>query len=255
MEMLLKGMLTGFILVVPGMSGGTLLLLLGLYEKLMRDLSRLRIWPWLPFIAGAAAGILINGAAFSWLLQAYAPFVTAFLLGSMLASVRAVMGGNFRPNWRRIGLLALGAAIGLLLAGQPLAPAEGRASPSPGLIFIAGALGCATMILPGVAGSSVLLMLGVYDDMLAALGRLDWLLLSVFIVGAAVGAFGLSNALDNLFARHRASISWLFSGLILGSARMLIPAAWVHPAGQVFLGLAGFVLVWWWGGKKQLTGQ
>jgi putative membrane protein len=237
MQMVFKGIITGIIIILPGMSGGTLLLLLGLYEKLVADLSRLRILPWLPFVAGAAGGILVSGAAFSW------------LLGCILASIRAVLGEHYRPNYRRVLLFLLGAAIGFILAGEPMSMVEDTVRPGIGLLLIGGALACAAMILPGVPGSSVLIIMGIYDDMLQALADFDWRVLMVFVLGAAIGAFGLSNALDNIYSRYRASISWLFSGLILGSARMLIPGNWDNPLPIIILAAAGFALVWWWGEK------
>lgn len=249
MQMLVKGIVTGVVMVLPGMSGGTLLLLLGLYEKLVADLSRLRILPWLPFVAGAVGGILISGVTFHWLLESYTNFVSAFLLGCILASIRAVLGQYYRPNYRRLLLFLLGAAIGFILAGEPMSMVEDTVRPGIGLLLIGGALACAAMILPGVPGSSVLIIMGIYDDMFRALGELDWLVLSVFSLGAAIGAFGLSNALDNIYSRYRASISWLFSGLIIGSARMLVPTNWENPVLLLILAAVGFALVWWWGEK------
>lgn len=247
MQMLIKGLITGFVIILPGMSGGTLLLLLGLYEKLMHDLSRLKLLPWLPFAAGVAGGILLSGFAFSWLLDSYTPFVLAFLLGCILASVKAVLGEHYQPSLRRIVLFVIGAAIGLVLAGEPMGLVEDSVRPSIGLLLIGGALACTTMILPGVPGSSVLIIMGIYDDMFRALAELDWVVLIIFAIGAVVGVFGLSNALNKIYTRYRISVSWLFSGLIVGSARMLIPTSLDNPILIILLAVTGFTLVWLWG--------
>lgn len=249
MQLLIKGLITGFVIILPGMSGGTLLLLLGLYEKLMHDLANFRLFSWLPFLVGAVGGILLSGVAFSWLLDAHTPIVLSFLLGCILASVRAVLGGNYRPTLRRVVLLAVGAVIGFILASEPMSIVEETTRPGMGLLLIGGALACTTMILPGVPGSSVLILMGIYDDMFVALAELDWLVLLVFGLGAVIGVFGFSNALDKVYSRYRASISWLFSGLIIGSARMLVPTEFDNPVLMVGLGIAGFSLVWWWGEK------
>ncbi len=247
MQMLVKGIITGVVVVLPGMSGGTMLLLLGLYEKLMADLARLRLVPWLPFALGGAVGILVSGVGFAWLLQSYANFVSAFLLGCILASVKSVLGEHYRPYFRRVLLFLLAALIGFLLASEPMAMVDDTAWPGISMLLIGGALSTAAMILPGVSGSSVLIIMGIYDNMFKALAEFDWLVLSVFVLGAAIGVFGLSNALDNIYSRYRASINWLFSGLIIGSARMLLPTSWDSPLLLLALAVAGFALVWWWG--------
>jgi putative membrane protein len=249
MGMVVKGLLTGFVIVLPGMSGGTMLLLLGLYEKLMRDLSRMRILGWIPFGLGAAAGILLSGWAFAWLFETYSSIVAAFLLGSILASLKSVLGENYQPNIRRVAVALIGLAVGLLLAGTPMSVVESAARPNLALLLIGGALASATMILPGIPGSSVLIILGIYDNMMQALADLDWITLGIFIVGAAIGIFGLANALDNIYSRHRATISWLFSGLIVGAGRMLVPASFENPLLLIIAAAAGFSLVWWWGNR------
>ena len=247
MMMIFKGLITGLVIVLPGMSGGTMLLLLGLYEKLMGDLSRFRLLPWIPFVFGAIGGILLSGWAFSWLLESYTAVVSAFLLGCILASIKAVLGENYRPNLKRIIVFAIGLALGLLLADAPMYMEVNAAAPNPGLLLICGALASATMILPGIPGSSVVIIMGLYDDMMKALAELDWVTLGIFLIGAAIGIFGLANALDNIYSRYRATISWLFAGLIIGSGRMLVPASFASPALLLIVGAGGFALVWWWG--------
>lgn len=249
MKLAIKGIITGFIIVLPGMSGGTLLLLMGLYEELMRDLSKLRLLPWLPFAGGVAGGILISGVVFSWLLASYTPLVMAFLLGCILASIKAVLGEHYRPDFRRLALFIVGTLIGLVLAGEPMGLIEDSVRPGFGLLLIGGALACTTMILPGVPGSSVLIILGIYDDMFKALADLDWVVLVTFALGAVIGVFALSNVLNRIYSRYRISVSWLFSGLIIGSARVLIPTSLNNPIMMVVLAAGGFALVWWWGEK------
>lgn len=249
MGMVAKGLLTGCIIVLPGMSGGTMLLLLGLYEKLMKDLSQLRILRWLPFALGAGAGVLLCGKVFAWLFNAYSSIVSAFLLGSILASIKAVLGENYKPTFRRIVVLLIGFALGFILSDTPMDLVNSHVSPTIATLLFGGVLASATMILPGVTGSSILIIMGIYDDMLKALGDLDWITLGIFLTGAAIGIFGLANALDNIFSRYRGTISWLFSGLILGAGKMLIPPSFTNPVLLVIVAIAGFALVWWWGSR------
>lgn len=249
MELLIKGLITGLVIVLPGMSGGTMLLLLGLYEKLIKDLSRLKLLPWLPFALGTAGGILLSGVTLAWLLEKYTAIVAAFLLGSILASVKAVLGENYRPTVSRVTLFVLGAVSGFLMANEPMGMVENAARPGMLLLLLGGALAAVAMILPGVPGSSVMIILGIYDDVFTALGSLDWLTLVLFLAGALIGIFGLSTALDKIYTRHKAPISWFFSGLVLGAGRVLLPASLDNPIPLLLAAAAGFALVWWWGDK------
>ena len=250
MNMMIKGIIMGFIVVLPGMSGGTLLLIMGIYEKLLKDLSRLRLLPWLPFIVGAGGGIILSGMALTWLFQAYRDLFSTFLLGSVLASIKAVLGTNYHVNPSRMFLFISGAALGLVMADAPIGLVNEAMAPGVGLLFIGGAVASAAMLIPGIPGSSVLIVLGIYDHILNSLATLEWINLSVFAVGAIAGIFGLANALDKFYSRYRALVGWFFSGLIIGSGRMLLPASLVNPVALVVAGIAGFALVWWWGDKK-----
>lgn len=249
MDMIIKGIILGFIVVLPGMSGGTLLLIMGIYEKLLRDLSRLRILSWIPFIFGAGGGILLSGIALTWMLQEYRDIVSAFLLGSILASVKPVLGEHFQFSTLRTVLFLVGGALGLLLAGEPIGIVDEMVAPSLGLLFFGGAVASAAMLVPGIPGSSMLIVLGIYDSILRSLARLDWVTLVVFAAGAVVGIFGLANALDKLFTRYRAPLGWFFAGLIIGSGRMLLPA-FDTPVLIVLAMVVGFSAVWIWGDYK-----
>jgi putative membrane protein len=100
------------------------------------------------------------------------------------------------------------------------------------------------MILPGVPGSSVLIIMGVYDDAMLALSRLDLTWLLVFGLGAALGIIGLSNLVDRVYARHRNVLGWLFAGLIVGSARLLIMPEGGNILIYLPLAVVGFAVVW-----------
>lgn len=242
----LKGLVLGIIVVLPGMSGGTLLLILGMYKKLLADLSHLRLLPYLPFVIGAAGGIYISGMTMNYLFMSYRNLVSALLLGSVLASIRAVLGGRPSPNGLRILLGLLGVAVGCLMAGEPIGLVRGAAETGPLLLIFGGAVASATMLVPGIPGSSVLIVLGIYDNILRYLAELDFLRLGIFALGSLVGIFALAHLLDKLYTRYRLAIGWFFSGLIVGSARMLLPIA---PFSGFQLALAfalGFAMVWVW---------
>lgn len=250
-----KGLLVGLIVVLPGMSGGTLILILGLYENLMRDLARMRILPWLPFILGMAGGMIVSGRIFSWMLGAYTHIILAFLLGCILASVKTVIGKNNQLSFRRSSFLLIGLLAGYFLSGASDFSIGGSVQPDLLFVFVIAALSSAAMILPGVPGSSVLIIAGIYDNVMHALARLDWLVLLVFAAGGFAGAFALSNIFNKLYKRFRGVLSWTFAGLIIGSGRMLLPDNTKNLLTYFLFCVAGFILTWIWEAKLSRSAQ
>ncbi len=240
----LKGALVGLVIILPGMSGGTMILLLGLYEELMKDLSKLKLLRWLPFGLGMAAGLILSGWVFAWVFTQYAFVILGFLLGCVLASVRTVLEDNRKPTGGRIIALIIGVAVGFVLSLTTGSVVDSTATPGIPLLMIGAALSSALMVLPGVPGGSVLYMMGIFDDIMNALADLDWKILIFYGIGAVLGIIGLSNLLNRMYMRHKPMLSWLFAGLIIGSARMLIPSepgSWIL---FVVLVAIGFATTW-----------
>lgn len=243
----LKGMLVGLVVIMPGMSGGTMLLAIGLYEKLMRDFARIRILPWVPFFIGLGTGIMLSGILLTRLLQRYELVILAFLFGCILASVRPVLGEYRTPSVKRIVVLIIGLALGFLLASlSDFGVMDDPVPPNAVFLFIGGAISSAAMVLPGVPGGSILIIMGLFDDIMLAVSRFDWFMLSIYGAGSLLGIFALSNALDKLYSRYKATLSWLFVGLIIGSSVMLIPETVESILGFLLIAATGFTLVWKW---------
>lgn len=240
----LKGAFVGLIIVLPGMSGGTLILVLGLYELLMHDLARMRLLPWLPFALGLAGGMAAGSLAFSFFLIAYTSWLMAFLLGSVLGSVRAVVRPEPRPGTGGVLFGIVGIAAGWYLAGFSEFGSSAGEQPGYLLTIIGAALASVAMVLPGVPGSSVLILFGIYDDAMLALSSFDIVWLLIFGLGAVAGILALSNIVDRIYARYRRLLSWFFAGLIVGSARLLIPGLDDNILFYIILAVLGFAVVW-----------
>ena len=120
MQGLLQGFILGFIMILPGMSGGTVFLIMGLYENLITDLARFRIKKYLPMVGGIIIGILIGGMAFALVFQKYRDITAALLLGSLLASVRSVLAGCMQLSPKRLVFLGVGLVVGLYIGIEPL---------------------------------------------------------------------------------------------------------------------------------------
>ncbi len=246
---LLKGLILGFVIVFPGMSGGTLFVIFGIYEQLMYDIARLNIRPYLLLVSGAVIGIYAGGYALSFLFAHYRDLSAAFLLGCLLASLKVLLGDKPAPNASRLATLFLGAVLAFAFASEPLGLLKESGNPGVLLLFGGGALATAAMIIPGLPGSSVLIMLGIYDNILFSLREMAYLNLFFFLSGSLLGVFFLARLFAGIFERYRVIISYLFSGLILGSARVVLPLDWNIQVASALA--AGFILVWFWGGKSK----
>lgn len=244
----IKGVVLGFVLVLPGMSGGTVFVIFGIYEDLVHDLVRLRFRPYLPLIGGVLVGIFISGSLFSLFFQTYRNETAIFLLGCLLASIRAVLKCCPDLTRGRVAFFLAGAAMGFMLGADPIGGVQSVEEVGTTYLFIGGALASATMVLPGLPGSSVLIAMGIYDTVLFYLSDLVWSRLLIFGAGSLVGMVLLVNVLEKFYERYRGLISYFFAGLILGSSRALIPNDFSLLMPVLFI--VGFTVVWVWSGKS-----
>ncbi len=251
MQSVVQGLILGFVIILPGMSGGTVFLMMGLYENLVADLVRLRLKRYLPLLAGMLVGIFVSGVIFARVFMLYRDVTVTVLLGSLLASVRSVLATCPTLSWKRVLCLCVGLVAGLLLGVEPLDIRQATGAISPIMLIVGGALGTAAMVLPGVPGSSVLIIMGIYDSLLYALSVLAVVPLLWFLVGSVMGLFLLAHVLDRLYARYHDLISYFFAGLIVGSSRALLPNTYSYVLVPFFL--LGFALVWWWSGRRGQT--
>ncbi len=240
---MLRLFVTGFSMgsadLVPGVSGGTMALLFGIYEELIHSIKtvsskalklalqgRIReaLWvvPW-EFLVPLGAGILVAifslARLISHLLANHPVFVWSFFFGLVTASVWVVGQRVGRWNARAIGIAATGAVITYAVVGAvPVhTPAE-----LP-VFFLAGMIAIMAMILPGISGSFLLVLMGKYAQLLEAVTNRDVITLSVFVLGAAVGLALFSRLLSYMFVHHHHRMMALLTGVLLGSLRKVWP--------------------------------
>lgn len=269
-----RGFVMGAADVVPGVSGGTMAFILGIYEELIhaihsvdlaffRRLFSLRLRdafasvPWqfvLALGAGIGAAILTLAGALSHALHQYPVLVWAFFFGLVLASVIVVRKRVL--HWRPVVfLIAALAAVGsyFLVGMVPVETPE-----EPWFLFLSGALAITAMILPGISGAFILVLLGKYHYVLNAVVSGDLLTLLIVIAGAAVGLVTFARILRWLFKNYHDYTVAALTGLILGALRkvwpwkdtsgvqelnILPPAYDAEFATAVLLALFGFALV------------
>ena len=173
----------------------------------------------------------------------------AFLLGCLLASVKSVLKSYTGLNTVRIIFLLIGLALGYYMVGEPFNLFAKHDDVEWYILIIGGALSSAAMIIPGIPGSSVLIIMGIYDSILSYIKEFQLIKLSIYGLGAVGGAVLLLNLLESIYDKYREQLSHCFAGLILGSARALLPYNFGTPV--LFAWIIGFTAVWIWSGKEQ----
>lgn len=243
----LRGVAMGAADIVPGVSGGTVALITGIYDRLLGSLSHVDVallrlllegrwresWRHLDagFLLTLGAGILTSvitlARVISYLLETYPLQVWGFFFGLILGSAVALAGRVERWTGSRV-LLCLAAAA--LAAGSLWLPG-GTGSDSLLAFFGAGALAICAMLLPGVSGSFVLVLLGMYPRVLDAVHEFQWLRLACFAVGAGLGLLSFSRLLHWLLEHRHAPMLSLLTGFLAGSLAVVWP--WKLDAGEL----------------------
>lgn len=279
--------------LVPGVSGGTIAFLSGIYEELLysikllsgkvlktflqgRILEAIRLVPFaflIPLAFGLFSAVLVLSKLFAYLFEYHAIPTWSFFFGLVLASTVVVAKRITQWSFVTISLFIISAIGAYILVGA--VPVE---TPNNLLFFfLSGMIAICAMILPGISGSFMLLLMGKYQQLLAAVNSRDVLTLVVFMMGAAVGISLFSRLLTYLFAKYHNILVSILAGFMLGSIRKIWPYKEVlvtrmNSHGDIvpvveanilptlngaFLlaivfGIAGFILVMWLD-KFQLT--
>ncbi|MDY6828437.1 MAG: DUF368 domain-containing protein [Pseudomonadota bacterium] len=235
----LRGLAMGAADLVPGVSGGTVALITGIYEDLVGALSRIGpglLWAWrhqgfvacwkqanAGFLLVLGLGILTSVVSLSrvivWALEQHPIPVWSFFFG-LIAASGLLLGG-------RVGRWSQGAfwsAVAGALAGYLLTSLEPSAA-SPSLLFVlsGGAAAITAMILPGISGSFILLVLGLYHEVLRALHEWDLGFLATFSAGCILGLMLFSRVLNWLLHHRRNATLAALTGVLLGSLHQVWP--------------------------------
>ncbi len=250
MKKFLQGIFMGFALILPGLSGGTAFIILGLYRQILLDLATFNLKPYITFAAGTAAGLLFWAHSLHHLLNVWPQVIYSFLLGALWASAPLILRINKCTfSKKRSVYLIWGTVLGWIIAIEPLAVLPLGEYTSNVVIFLAGIVSSATMLIPGISGSAVLIIMGVYRDILDFLRNLDWLPLLIFAAGCIIGLFGLARIIALVFQRYKGFFSFFTAGMILGSGRTLFPAE-LHIS-VILAAAAGALIVTIWGGNNK----
>ncbi len=238
-----KGAAIGAANTVPGVSGGTIAVVTGIYDRLIEAIGDFISPRWkshLAFLAPVFVGIVAGIAGFAWIIElglTRAPEQTFFFFAGLIAGslpfiVRQLHGHKIRVHYIPVGVAACALMIAQATLGEPaMSEAITRVTSTTILPLLgAGAIATATMIIPGVSGSFVLLIIGMYATFLQAVRTGNIPVLLVLAVGAVVGLVAVSKAMSFLIKRYHATTYWLILGLVAGSVVGIWPGISSIPA-------------------------
>ncbi len=252
--------------VIPGVSGGTMALITGIYEELVQTLAGLTprllmVWYREGFrafwqrgnfsflavlMAGIFTAIVLFARIFLHLLETWPILVWSFFFGLILASIWLVLrplGGLNATRW-----LALFA--GVLVAGWlSISPGLTGLGLTPMAFFLSGAVAICAMILPGISGAFILLLLGMYVPLMEAVHDRQWVILVAFLFGCGCGLLAFVHVLRWLLVRFYRPVMALLAGFMAGSLaklwpwrvpvegvavleKNLLPGVWAEQTGQ-----------------------
>ncbi len=249
----LKGIAMGAADVVPGVSGGTIAFISGIYEELIETIHKLdfgffKIWrkeslfkAWKQYnlgflvvlMLGIFTSILSLAKLITWLLANHPILVWSFFFGLIIASIVYIAKQITRWNWLSILAILIAAALSYFITIiEPMGSPD-----STWFLFFAGFIAIIAMILPGISGSFILLLLGAYEAVIGTITQfiegitaMDWTLFSeafiklmVFALGAILGLKAFSRVLNWMFKHHKNTILAVLTGFMIGALNKIWP--------------------------------
>ena len=235
----LKGMAMGAADAVPGVSGGTIAFISGIYEELISSISQVNfslfkilknngvksVWKQINgnFLLSLLIGIFISFISFMrlarYLLEHHPILIWSFFFGLVLASILYV--AKQIKQWNFIAIISALSAIFLAYYITTLPSLANNDNPF--FLFLAAAIAICAMILPGISGAFILVLLGAYKTLSTAFHDLDIKNILIFIAGAIVGLLSFSKLLKWLFNNHKNTTLAILTGFIIGSLNKIWP--------------------------------
>lgn len=243
----IKGLAMGAADVVPGVSGGTIAFITGIYEELISSLSNINLgalkklkdegikstWKHINgnFFVALFLGIFISvfslAKLVTYLLDQHPVLLWSFFFGLVVASF--VLVAKTITKWNVFTILAL--LIGAAIAGYISSLTATASGDDLWYIFLSGAIAICAMILPGISGAFILVLLGSYHSIMNGIKTLDIKIVIVFLAGCVVGLLSFSKLLNYLFKHFKQLILALLTGFLIGSLIKIWP--WKNNVGEV----------------------
>lgn len=231
-SVLLKGLCVGASMLVPGVSGGSMAMILGLYDRLIGAVSGFfhdakgNALFLLQFLVGAGLGMVLLAQPLMRLMALYPKVVMYFFVGAVAGSIPMMV--RKADVHRFTGWVALYPLLGLGLIWMVSMLPDRLFTPAPGVAgmvmqLVGGAWAAVALVLPGISVSHMLLLMGVYDFVVAAIARLDLVALAPLGTGLALGVVLTTKLLERALRRHPQPSYLMILGFILGSVADVFP--------------------------------
>lgn len=252
-----RGFAMGAADIVPGVSGGTMAFILGIYDELLDaihavDMTFIRRiltlkwreafenFPWkflLALALGIGTAILTLASVLHWALEEYPVYIWAFFFGLIVASI--VLVRKRVESWNVVNILAaIVAAVGaFILVGST--PSETPHTPI--LLVLSGALAICAMILPGISGAFILVLLGKYAYVLGAVKNFDIFTIALVGVGAVAGLVSFARLLRWMLNKNHDLVVAILTGFMLGSLRKVWPWKTFETISETFVRETNFI--------------
>lgn len=266
----IRGVLMGSADIVPGVSGGTIALITGIYAHLVEAISNIKFgfikplfkadfkgfWNklleeiyfkfFIPLVLGIGIAFLTLAKVVTYCMDNYTALTYAFFLGLIISSAVILFRKLNKINLKNIIFVLIGAILTYIFVSlNPIA-----ANHSLIVIFISGMIAICAMILPGISGSFLLLLLGQYKYMLNALHNLQIVDIVVFVAGALIGILGFSKILNYLLKNHEEVTMAFLIGVMLGSLKVpateIVKSISINFSGLlpcIIVAVIGFILI------------
>lgn len=237
--LILKGMGMGAADVVPGVSGGTIAFITGIYEELVESIKTIgtksvrilakegfaAFWKsingnfLLAIVTGIAISIFSLARLLRHILENYPELIWSFFFGLIVAS--AIYVARTIKIWKTVTVVALVAGIAVAYLITELTPAE--TTEAWWFVFLSGSIAICAMILPGISGSFILLLLGKYTYIIGAVSEFKVGIIAIFLSGAVVGIIAFSNLLSWLLRKFHFQTIAVLAGFMIGSLNKVWP--------------------------------
>lgn len=253
---MLKGLAVGVANIIPGVSGGTMAVVMGIYDRLIGAVSDLRkdfknsVLYLLPIGIGAVLGILLFSRLIEFLLRDFAMPTNLFFLGLIVGSIPMIYRRAVKERFQPVSIVPFVICFAIMMGMTLLQTVSDAGSAliatltpvSTIQLILAGAVAAACMIMPGISGSMVLVLMGVYTSVLTAISSLNIPVLIPVAIGILIGLLGGAKLIDFFMKRYEQQTYFAILGLIAGSILPILLSAGYTPGVQTLLSVFTFVL-------------
>ena len=254
-----KGFAMGAADLVPGVSGGTIAFITGIYEELISTIAGLGtstvvdlynegvVSTWkkhnlnflVALFVGIVCAVLVLSNAIHYLQETHTIYLNSFFLGLVIASTPIIWRSVASKSKSNYAFVAVGIVVAAILTSLP----NSVETTSPLFIALSGAIAISAMLLPGISGSFILLVLGAYAPIIAGLAGLDFIVIGSFFIGIVGGVLAFSRLLKRVLSKCHDQTLSILVGFMLGALHVLWPwgKTTLPESGDVEV---GFVFVW-----------